>query len=62
VAGLTFHAPSFASRSGPPVPLQLFLVPVEAPPEAFGAEALRALAAGLLVGVYGRQPGGSVCR
>jgi ribosomal protein S18 acetylase RimI-like enzyme len=54
VAGLTLWAPNFARRQGPAVPLQLFLVPVDTPRAAFGAAALREVAAGLLREVYGR--------
>jgi GNAT superfamily N-acetyltransferase len=57
VAGLTFWTPNFARRQGPPVPLQLFLVPVDTPREAFDAAALREVAAGLLREVYGRTEG-----
>ncbi len=57
VSGLTFLAPNFARRQEGPVPLELFLVTVDAPPERFTPEALREVAAGLLCGVYGRRPG-----
>jgi len=50
-------APNFAHRGGPPVPLQLFLIPVATPAEAFDAAALRNIAAGLLHGVYRRRSG-----
>jgi GNAT superfamily N-acetyltransferase len=56
VAGLTFLAPNF-TRRGPAVPLRLFLVPEDTPPEAFDAGALRNVAAGLLRRVYGRHEG-----
>jgi ribosomal protein S18 acetylase RimI-like enzyme len=57
ISGLTFLAPDFQRRSGPPVPLQLFLIPVETPREEFDAAALRQVAAGLYRRVYGRHPG-----
>jgi GNAT superfamily N-acetyltransferase len=57
VAGLTFLAPDFQQRSGPPVPLQLFLIPADTPREAFDPPALRKVAAGLYRRVYGRHPG-----
>ena len=57
ISGLTFLAPDFRRRSGPPVPLQLFLIPVETPPEEFDAAALRKVSAGLYRRVYGRRPG-----
>jgi GNAT superfamily N-acetyltransferase len=57
VDGLTFFAPNFERRGGEPLPLRLFLVPRDRPAEAFDAAALRAVAAGLLEEVYGREPG-----
>jgi GNAT superfamily N-acetyltransferase len=57
VGGLTFLAPNFARRGGPPVPLQLFLIPVDRPAENFDAPALRQVAAGLLREVYRREEG-----
>jgi ribosomal protein S18 acetylase RimI-like enzyme len=60
VAGLNFLAPNFARRQGPPVPLQLFLIPVARPAEALDSAALRRVAAGLLQGVYGRSAGDSL--
>lgn len=57
VAGLTFWAPNFQDRQGPPVPLQLFLLPVAKPAEEFDTVALTEVAAGLFLNVYGRAPG-----
>ncbi len=57
VSGLTFLAPDFQHRGGSPVPLQLFVIPVETPAEAFDAAALRKVAAGLYQRVYRRRPG-----
>jgi GNAT superfamily N-acetyltransferase len=53
VNGLTFLAPNFSSRDEPPVPLQLFVVPVDLPVAAFDARRLREVAAGLHREVYG---------
>jgi GNAT superfamily N-acetyltransferase len=57
IAGLTLLAPNYAQRGGPPVPLQLYLIPVDVLAEAFGPAALREVAAGLLRGVYGIEEG-----
>jgi ribosomal protein S18 acetylase RimI-like enzyme len=57
ISGLSFLAPDFRRRSGPPVPLQLFLIPAATPREEFDADALRKVAAGLYRRVYGRRPG-----
>jgi GNAT superfamily N-acetyltransferase len=57
VAGLTFHAPNFARRSEGPVPLQLFLVPMDTPAGRWDPNGLRGVAAGLLRQVYGRDEG-----
>jgi GNAT superfamily N-acetyltransferase len=57
IDGVDFLAPNFARRQGPPVPLQLFLIPVDQPAEAFDAAALRAVAAALHESVYGRSTG-----
>jgi len=55
LSGLTFRAPNFMRRSAGPVPLQLFLIPVDRPAETFDGAALRGVAAGLLQHVYGRS-------
>jgi GNAT superfamily N-acetyltransferase len=57
ISGLTFLAPDFGQRSAPPVPLQLFLIPVETPAEAFDERALLEVAAGLYRRVYCRREG-----
>jgi GNAT superfamily N-acetyltransferase len=57
VAGLTFYAPNFARRSEDPVPLQLFLVPIDTPAGEWDADRLRGVATGLLLRVYGRREG-----
>jgi GNAT superfamily N-acetyltransferase len=53
VEGLEFLAPNFAEDDGPPVPLQLFLRPVDAPLAAFDGDTLLRVASGLHRRVYG---------
>jgi ribosomal protein S18 acetylase RimI-like enzyme len=60
IAGLTFMAPSFARGRERAVPLQLFLVPVDAAPDEFDVDRLRQVAAGLMRRVYGRNAGDSL--
>jgi GNAT superfamily N-acetyltransferase len=55
ITGITFMAPNFDRRSGPSVPLQLFLIPVDQVAEAFDEASLRSVAAGLMENVYGRS-------
>jgi GNAT superfamily N-acetyltransferase len=57
ISGLTFLAPDFEHRARAPVPLQLFLIPVETPAEAFDAAALRKVAVDLYRRVYRRDAG-----
>jgi GNAT superfamily N-acetyltransferase len=57
ISGLTFWAPNFGQSSERAVPLQLFLLPVDQPAEAYDADRLRDVAAGLYRGVYRRQEG-----
>jgi hypothetical protein len=57
IGGVTLLTPNFQRRGGSPVPLQLFLLPVDRPAEAFNAAALRGVTAELLSRVYGREPG-----
>jgi GNAT superfamily N-acetyltransferase len=57
LAGVTFQTPNFADRGGPPVPLQLFLVPRQAPAERFDAGSLRAVVAALHARVFDNGPG-----
>ena len=52
-AGLRFLSPNCADPNGPPVPLELFLKPVDVPAAAFDAAALRLMVAGLHRYVYG---------
>ncbi len=49
--GVDFLAPDFAAR-GPPVPLQLFLKPVDEPTESFDADRLSAVVRGLHRNIY----------
>src|SRR5207245_2061918 len=55
--GLTFYAPDFARRRGPPVPLQTYLIPGDRPAAHLYAAKLREVAAGLLREVYRREEG-----
>jgi GNAT superfamily N-acetyltransferase len=57
ISGVTFLAPNFARGHKEPVPLQLFLLPVDTRPEDFDTLALRRVAAGLMSCVYGPQKG-----
>jgi hypothetical protein len=57
IAGLTFLSPDFRQVEDSPVPLQLFLLPVEVPASAFDGAALRDVAAGLFRRVYGIAEG-----
>jgi GNAT superfamily N-acetyltransferase len=54
VKGVNFLTPDFEGN-GPPVPLQLFLKPIDEPAEAFDADRLRAVIKGLHRTIY-RQP------
>lgn len=57
IDGLELMTPNCADDDGPPVPLQLFVKPMDLPASAFDAERLRQVAAGLLEGVYRTGPG-----
>ena len=57
IDGLDLLTPNFTTDGSPPVPLQLFVKPVDLPASAFGPEKLRDVAAGLLTRVYKEQPG-----
>jgi hypothetical protein len=57
IEGVNFLAPDFARRGGPPVVLQLFLIPVDEREASFDVEALRDVVAGLHQNVYGRGKG-----
>lgn len=62
IEGVNFLTPNFAADDGgdeeaPPVPLQLFLRPMEDPASAFDGERLRSIVARLQQTVYRRGPG-----
>jgi hypothetical protein len=57
IDGVRLMTPNYAAADGPPVPLELFLRPVDTPAGGFDAEALRQVAAGLLTKVYKGRPG-----
>jgi hypothetical protein len=53
VQGVTFLTPNFADPAGPPVPEQLFLVPVDVPAAAFDSNTLRKVVVRLHSRIYG---------
>lgn len=55
--GVELFTPNYADPDGPPVPLQLFVRPVDKPAAAYTPADLTALAAGLLERVYRSGPG-----
>ncbi|MCZ2341425.1 MAG: GNAT family N-acetyltransferase [Bacteroidales bacterium] len=55
--GLELLTPNFGQPEAAPIPLQLFLRPIAEPASAFPTERLRAIVAGLLMGIYQVQPG-----
>jgi GNAT superfamily N-acetyltransferase len=57
IDGLELMTPNCATDDGPPVPLQLFVKPVDLPASAFDAPRLKRVAAGLLERVYKARPG-----
>jgi hypothetical protein len=57
VEGVDFLAPNFAEDDGEPVPLQLFVKPVDLPAGAFTPDRLRELIGGLHERVYHNEPG-----
>jgi ribosomal protein S18 acetylase RimI-like enzyme len=57
VEGVDFLSPNFRDEDGPPVPLKLFVKPMDLPASAFDAELLRRVAGGLHERVYRNQPG-----
>jgi hypothetical protein len=58
VEGVDFLSPNFAAEDdAPPVPLQLFVKPMDEPASAFGAARLREVIGGLHERVYRSEPG-----
>ena len=60
VEGVDFLAPNFAADDdfdAPPVPLQLFVKPVDQPAASFDADALKKVVGGLHERVYRNEPG-----
>jgi hypothetical protein len=59
IEGIDFHSPNFASEEddAPPVPLQLFVKPMNEPVGAFDADRLKQVTAGLHREVYHSVPG-----
>ncbi len=57
IDGVTLPSPNWTDVSAPPVPLQLFLAPVDSPREAFDTAAVREAVRGLLERVYKAGPG-----
>lgn len=57
VDGIDFLSPNFDDHDGPPVPLQLFLKPLDVPASEFTPERLRAVVGGLHERVYRNAPG-----
>lgn len=53
--GVELLTPNYGSADGPPVPLQLFVKPIDR--RAFDADSLTGIAAGLLERVYRTRPG-----
>lgn len=57
IDGIELQTPNYTDPEGPPVPLELFLRPMEVPASEFDAVRLQAVAAGLLEQIYKTQPG-----
>ena len=56
VDGLELHTPNYSDSSDQPVPLQLFVKPIDTPATKFTGEMLTGIATGLLDRVYRMQP------
>lgn len=57
IDGVTLPSPNWLADDAPPVPLQLFLAPVDAPRAEFDSPRVREAVAGLLTTVYRAGPG-----
>jgi len=57
IDGVTLPCPNWMNPVAPPVPLQLFLAPVDSPREAFDSGTVKAAVRGLLERVYRAEPG-----
>jgi GNAT superfamily N-acetyltransferase len=57
IDGVTLPSPNWTDPAAPPVPLQLFLAPVDTPREAFDSGMVKAAVQGLLERVYKAEPG-----
>lgn len=57
IDGVTLPSPNWLDDSAPPVPLQLFLAPVDTPRERFDSTAVKAAVSGLLERIYKAEPG-----
>lgn len=57
VEGVNFLSPNFEEDDAPPVPLQLFVKPMDLPGAAFTPTRLRELVGGLQEHVYRAEPG-----
>ena len=56
IDGIDFHSPNYEDEEEPPLPFQLFVKPIDLPPEAFDAERLKGIAAGLHEKIYRHGP------
>ena len=57
VDGVELQTPNYAGEEGPPVPLQLFVRPIDKPAGSFTPADVTAVAAGLLERIYRTKPG-----
>jgi ribosomal protein S18 acetylase RimI-like enzyme len=60
IDGVTLPSPNWLADDAPPVPLQLFLAPVDAPRAEFDSACVREAVDGLLRTVYRAEPGDRV--
>lgn len=57
VEGIDFQSPNWAGEAEPPVPLQLFVKPLDVPASALDAERLQHIVGGLQEHIYRTRPG-----